>query len=172
MAMSAWGADAQLTRTVEQHGTALLRLAVLLTGNRHDGEDALQNAIIAVAGSWRRTRPRAALAYLRRAVANECFHVHRGRDEVIMPDVPERMFHDHAFLRYEDDQRFFALLANLPEKQRATLILRYFADLDDHVIGEILECSVETVRSQASRAIAKLRESETALEINGPSERL
>ena len=158
--MPTWGADAQFTRVVEQHGTALLRLAVLLTGNRHDGEDAFQNAVVAVAQSWQRTRPRAALAYLRRAVANESMHLHRGRKEIATDVPPEQSFEEPRFLRYEEDQRFFALLADLPEKQRATLVLRYFADLDDRAIGEVLECSVETVRSQASRALAKLRESD------------
>ena len=164
--MPTWGADAQLTRVVEQHGTALLRLAVLLTGNRHDGEDAFQNAIVAVAQSWQRTRPRVAAAYLRRAVANECMHLLRNRREVATDVAFDRSFDEPRFLRYEHDQRFFALLADLPEKQRATLVLRYFADLDDRAIGDILECSVETVRSQASRALAKLRESDA---VNGRS---
>lgn len=162
--MVSWGADAQLTRVVEQHGTALLRLAVLLTGNRHDGEDAVQNAVIAVAQSWQRTRPRAAAAYLRRAVANECLHLLRGRREITTDVAYERSFEEPGLLRYEEDQRFFALLAHLPEKQRATLVLRYFADLDDRAIGELLECSVETVRSQASRALAKLRQSDAVNE--------
>jgi RNA polymerase sigma factor (sigma-70 family) len=99
---------------------------------------------------------------VRRAVANECFHLLRARREVPTDVVPERAFDEPRFLRYEEDQRFFALLAGLPEKQRATLVLRYFADLDDRTIGHILECSVETVRSQASRALAKLRESDVA----------
>ncbi len=164
--MPTWGADARLTRVVEQHGTALLRLAVLLTGNRHDGEDALQNAVVAVAQSWQRTRPRAALPYLRRAVANESPRLLRGRREIATDVAPDRPFDDPRFLRYEEDQRFFALLADLPEKQRATLVLRYFADLDDRAIGELLHCSVETVRSQASRALAKLRDSDV---VNGRS---
>jgi RNA polymerase sigma factor (sigma-70 family) len=163
IAMRTWGADARLTRVVERHGTALLRLAVLLTGSRYDGEDAFQNAIVAVAQSWQRTGPREALPYLRRAVVNECFHLHRGRREVATDAVPARMFHEPGFLRHEEDQNFFRHLVDLPEKQRATLVLRYFADLDDRTIAEMLDCSVETVRSQASRALAKLRETDIVI---------
>ncbi|MFC7649657.1 sigma-70 family RNA polymerase sigma factor [Streptosporangium lutulentum] len=49
------------------------------------------------------------------------------------------------------------VLAGLPDKQRAVVVLRYFADLPDPQIAEILGCSAATVRSQASRALARLR---------------
>ena len=157
--MSAWGADAQYTRLVEQHGTALLRLAVLLTGNRFDGEDALQEALISVAGSWKRTRPQQAVAYLKKSVANACFDLMKKRRDISVSDVPDSPVHDRRFLKYEDDQQFFALVNTLPEGQRSTLILRYFADLDDRAIAEILGVTPETVRSQAHRGLEKLRAS-------------
>lgn len=155
--MASWAADAQYTRLVEQHGTALLRLAVLLTGNRFDGEDALQEALIRVAASWERARPAKALAYLKRSVANECFDLIRRRREISVADVPDTPVHERRFLRHEEDQQFFALVDQLPDRQRSTLILRYFADLDDRSIAEILDCSPETVRSQAHRGLEKLR---------------
>jgi RNA polymerase sigma factor (sigma-70 family) len=129
----------------------------LLTGSRHDGEDALQDALLSVASSWERTRPRHALAYLRRAVANASFDLLHMRRDVLVAEVPDRATDDRGFLRYEEDRRFFALVDNLPDRQRSTLILRYFADLDDRAIAELLGVSPETVRSQAHRGLEKLR---------------
>ncbi|MDM4763899.1 sigma-70 family RNA polymerase sigma factor [Galbitalea sp. SE-J8] len=152
-----WGADAQYTRLVAEHGTALLRLAVLLTGNRFDGEDALQDALVKVAASWTRTRPTKALPYLKRAVANASFDLIRRRRETAVEEVPERAQLERGFLRYEQDVAFFALVDALPDGQRRVLILRYFADLDDRAIAETLDITPETVRSQAHRGLAKLR---------------
>ena len=160
--MSAWGGDAQYTRLVEQHGTALLRLAVLLTGNRFDGEDALQEALLSVAASWQRTRPQKALAYLKKSVANASFDLLKKRREISVAEVPDTLVHERRFLKYEDDQQFFALVNTLPEGQRNTLILRYFSDLDDRAIADILGVTPETVRSQAHRGLEKLRTSALA----------
>jgi RNA polymerase sigma factor (sigma-70 family) len=49
------------------------------------------------------------------------------------------------------------LVAGLPLQQRAVVVLRYYEDLDDAAIAQILECSQTTVRTHAMRALAKLR---------------
>jgi RNA polymerase sigma factor (sigma-70 family) len=86
----------------------------------------------------------------------------RARRTITVADVPDQAITDGSFLRFEEDQRFFAMVAQLPEGQKNTLILRYFADLDDRSISKILECSVETVRSQAYRGLEKLRAARAA----------
>jgi RNA polymerase sigma factor (sigma-70 family) len=162
--MAGWGADANYTRLIGEHGGALLHLAILLTGNRHDAEDIVQDAVISVASSWQKTRPRAVYAYLKRAVSNRAIDYLRARKEIPSESILETAVEDYGFLAYDDDRRFFAIVNTLPVRQRATLILRYHADFDDRTIAATLGCSVETVRSQAHHAIAKLRAHEDALD--------
>ena len=161
--MATWGADANYTRLITQHGGALLHLAILLTGNRHDAEDIVQDAVISVASSWSRTRPRAVFAYLKRAVTNRAIDYLRARKEIPSDSIRETAVEEFGFLRHEEDRQFFAIVNILPLRQRATMILRYYADMDDRTIADVLGCSVETVRSQAHRAIAKLRDHEDAI---------
>jgi len=158
--MTAWGADARYTRLVEEHGRGLLHLAILLTGNRHDAEDVVQDVLISVASAWPVMRP---LAYLKRSVANRSVDIMRKRREVVTDTVPDTPYDDAGLLRHEEDKRFFELLQDLPDRQRETLVLRYHADLSNAAIAKILGCSVETVRSQAHHALAKLRASESVL---------
>ncbi|MDM4762138.1 sigma-70 family RNA polymerase sigma factor [Galbitalea sp. SE-J8] len=155
--MAQWTADARYTRVVGDHAESLLHLAYLVTGNRGDAEDAVQNAIIAVAPRWHGLRDATALAYLRRAVTNAAIDTVRRRREHPTDAVPERAVDDAGLLRYEDDERFFAHLRALPEGQRAVLVLRYHADLGDREIARTLGITPVTVRTQAHRALASLR---------------
>jgi len=161
--MSGWGADARYTRLVEQHGMSLLRLAILLTGNRHDGEDAVQEALISVAAKWPAVQ---SLSYLRRAVSNAAIDLMRKRREVLTPDTPDHGFEDRGMFRVEDDERFFARIRALPPGQRETIVLKYHADLDNRTIARMQGVSVETVRSQAKRALEKLRAAARDEEVN------
>lgn len=161
--MATWGADANYTRLTTQHGGALLHLAILLTGNRHDAEDIVQDAVISVASSWSKTRPRSVFAYLKRAVTNRAIDYLRSRKEIPSDSILETAVEEFGFLRHEEDRQFFAIVNILPMRQRATLILRYYADMDDRSIAEALGCSVQTVRSQAHHAIATLRDHEDAI---------
>ena len=149
-----WTTDARYTRLVQQHGDGLLRLAILLTGNRHDGEDVVQDVLIRVSAKW---SPALSLGYLKRAVANASIDVHRRRRDVLLAEPPERAVHDSGMFRLEEDERFFAIIQSLPAQQRATVVLKYHADLSDQLIATMLNVSIETVRSNNKRALAKLR---------------
>lgn len=153
--MSSWRADARYTRLIEEHGMSLLRLGILLTGSRQDGEDAVQNALISVAAKWSAVH---SLAYLRRAVANAAIDLRRKRRDILMPEIPDAGRSDVALFRLEDDEQFFALVQSLPPGQRETIVLRYHAEFDDRTIARLQRVSLETVRSQAKRGLAKLRE--------------
>jgi RNA polymerase sigma factor (sigma-70 family) len=152
--MPTWGADERYLALVEKHGTGLLHLALMLTGNRHDAEDVVQDALIAVAAKW----PIAAGAtYLKRTVSNGAIDLIRSRREVPAESLPERAVEDYSFLKREQDRAFFDLLQGLPTRQRQAVILRYYADLDDTSIARILGVTVQTVRSQIHHALARLR---------------
>jgi RNA polymerase sigma factor (sigma-70 family) len=94
-------------------------------------------------------------------VSNKALNHLTRRRELPSDQIPDVARDDLGFLRFEEDKRFFARVDTLPVKQRATLVLRYYADLDDKAIAELLDCSVQTVRSQAHHGLAKLRERET-----------
>ena len=149
-----WTTDTRYTRLVQQHGSSLLRLAILLTGNRHDGEDVVQDVLIRVSAKW---SPAHNLGYLRRAVANGSMDVHRRRHDVLVAVPPESAASDSGMFRLEDDEQFFARIQALPPQQRTTVVLKYHADMDDRTIATMLGVSIETVRSNNKRALEKLR---------------
>jgi RNA polymerase sigma-70 factor (sigma-E family) len=155
--MAGWSADERFDALVAQHADSLLRLAIMLTGNRHDAEDVVQDALIAVAERWDATSPKSGYAYLKRAVSNRAIDIIRKRHDIVTDTLPDEAIDDPRFFRLDEDRAFFARLAVLPVRQRATLILRFYADLDDRSVGRILGCSAATVRSQAHRALTTLR---------------
>lgn len=152
--MSNWVADARYTRMIEKHGRSLMHFAILLTGNHSDAEDVVQDALIAVAASWTPAHP---IAYLRRAVANKAVDLMRRRRDIPVAEVPDALVEERGFLRHEEDESFFARVRSLPDGQRSVVILRYYAGMDDRTIAAVLAISHETVRSQAHRALEKLR---------------
>ena len=138
-----------------------MRLAYLLTGNRQQAEDLVQEAFIRCVGRFRHLRlPDAFEAYLRRAIVNlHTSGLRRRRLErawlakegalvvrrtTSMPDVDAR----------EDLWR--RLLA-LPARQRAVLVLRYYEDLSERDTADVLGCTVAAVKSLASRGTSTLR---------------
>lgn len=153
-----WAADARYTDLVRRRGGELIRLAAMLTGNRLDAEDAVQEAFIAVAHSWP-TRlfgsEASAFAYLRTAVVRKSIDGLRRRRP--SEEVPELAVDDRGLLQFEEDRAFFSRLQLLPQQQRSVLVLRYYLDLDDRHIAEVLGISRATVRSNAMRGLDKLR---------------
>lgn len=151
---------------VASRGAALLRLAFLLTGDRHLAEDLTQDVLIRVYGRWPRIAGMAQVdAYVRRALVNTHVSWRRRRSsgEVPLAEVSDAAraagtdaVPDGVQASAERDQAW-RLLATLPRKQRAVLVLRFYEDLSDQEIAGVLGCSHATVRSQASRALAALR---------------
>jgi RNA polymerase sigma-70 factor (sigma-E family) len=144
---------------VAARSAALLRTAYLLTGNRADAEDLLQTALAKTYLSWDRIRERDALdGYVRRIMVNtQTSFWRRKRPEALYDEVPDRPGRD----RHADSDLHDALwtaLAQLPAKQRAAVVLRYYEDLSEADTAVILGVSIGTVKSTTSRALAKLRE--------------
>lgn len=143
---------------VAAHGVALLRLAVMLTGTRSDAEDLVQNTLVRLLAHEQRLQSATApLAYARRALVNEFVSSGRRpwRRERPAEELPELGREDVPVPGSLDEG--WMLLRSLPRQQRAVLALRYYEDLDDSEIADVLGVSTSTVRSNASRGLARLR---------------
>jgi RNA polymerase sigma-70 factor (sigma-E family) len=151
---------------VRGRSTALLRTAVLLTGgDRGHAEDLLQGVLERMYVRWRRIRA-SPEAYARRALVHAA--VNRSRSRRRRPELPlldpggaaagsTRAGADATATVDQRDLLVRALLL-LPPRQRAVLVLRYFADLSEVDTAAAMGCTVGTVKSSAFRALARLRD--------------
>jgi RNA polymerase sigma-70 factor (sigma-E family) len=155
------GTPADFSRFVASRWRALARTAYLLTGDFHEAEDLVQTTLARVYPHWHRVRPETAEHYVRRALVNNSRSRHRKRRVVhlLLPFLPESLGAEHgaAPRAGEDRDVLIDALADLPERQRAVVVLRYWEDLSAEEVALAMGCSVGTVKSQASRALAKLR---------------
>jgi RNA polymerase sigma-70 factor (sigma-E family) len=148
---------------VRARSAALFRTALLLTGqHRAEAEDLLQGALERAYRHWGRIcRSGDPERYVRRILANastDRWRQLRRRPEHSLPvDPGGPEAGDHA-ADVADRDFLLRALAGLPPRQRAVLVLRYFCDLPEGEIAEALGCTVGTVKSQASRGMARLRE--------------
>jgi RNA polymerase sigma-70 factor (sigma-E family) len=144
---------------VDARADALMRYAYVLTGDPHDAADLLQESLVRVRGAWHGiVNKREPEGYVRTTMARLHISVWRfRRRERLMAEPPDRGYHDDALERAEGDDGLWKILDGLPRRQRAVLVLRYYESLSDTEIAEVLGISRGTVRSQASRALDKLR---------------
>ena len=144
---------------VEDRTTSLLRTAYLLTGDWGLAEDLLQTALVKTWFRWDRVREKdAAEAYVRQVMARTyaTWWRRKWRGELATGELPELPGRDD----YADVDARHALrhaLAELPPRQRAIVVLRFYEDLSEAQVADLLGCSVGTVKSTASRALARLR---------------
>jgi RNA polymerase sigma-70 factor (sigma-E family) len=137
----------------------LVRLAFGLTGDRWLAEDIAQTALARAYVAWRRvSRADDPDAYLRRILVNASNRRFRRRRVTEQPGNPPETAIDGPAELVGERAALLAALRQLPPRQRAVIVLRYWADLTDAQIAATLGCSPSTVRSQLSRALAKLRE--------------
>lgn len=127
----------------------LVRLAVLVGADRSVAEELVQDAFVAAHRTWDGVRE--PLAYLRRAVVNRCHSW--GRRQTLERDRRPRPA-DDAELGADE---LWDALATLPERQREAIVCRFYLDLPDVEIADILDCRVPTVRTAIHRGLAKLR---------------
>lgn len=139
---------------------ALLRFAYLLTSDHHTAEDLVQTALAKTYLSWSKLRDRGALdSYVRRIIINENISLWRRawkRNERPCDSLPEAgTGHPDEAPTHSD--ALWRIIQTLPTKQRAAVVLRYYEDRTEAETASILGCSVGTVKSQTSRAIAAMR---------------
>jgi RNA polymerase sigma-70 factor (sigma-E family) len=137
----------------------LLHAAHLLTGDRHRAEDLLQTALTRAYLRWDRIDSDDPEGYVRRTMVNAHTDWWRKKPwrEQATEHLPETAVAD-ASASYDARDAVLAALATLTGRQRAVVVLRYYEGLSEAEIAAALGCSPGTVKSAASRAMAKLRE--------------
>ncbi|WP_353509700.1 SigE family RNA polymerase sigma factor [Intrasporangium sp.] len=141
---------------VTERQTVLRRRAFLLCGNWADGDELVQEALARVYVAWHRIAPGAETAYTRRTMLNVYLNDQRKRRrEVLTDETPEPAVTDHD---RELALTLTELLKDLPDKQRAVIVLRFWEDLTVPQIAECTGVAEGTIKSQISRALAALRD--------------
>ncbi|MFI8517823.1 SigE family RNA polymerase sigma factor [Streptomyces sp. NPDC085481] len=139
----------------------LVRTAQLLTGDFHEAEDLVQTTLAKVYGRWRRVPREEIDLYVRRALINNNLSRLRRKRVVhlLTPVLPESLRHASAGHAEAVEQRtaLLAALGDLPARQRAVMVLRYWEDLAEQEIATVLHCSIGTVKTHARRGLAALR---------------
>jgi RNA polymerase sigma-70 factor (sigma-E family) len=152
------------TEWATAHLAHLMRFGFALTHDESGAEDLVQVGLVQTLLAWPRLRNQVdPEAYVRRVMVNEQLSAWRrqrrhpevrlepfGAGEAFRPDEAELVERD----------RVWRELANLPPRQRAVLVLRFYEDRSEREVAAVLGCSVGTVKSQASKALAKLRAGE------------
>jgi RNA polymerase sigma-70 factor (sigma-E family) len=165
---SSAGRDEAMLRLFDEHYGALCRLAYVILGDHALSEEVVMEAFVRTFSGWNRLRDASrADFYLRRAVINISRSgirrkIVERRAKSVLSARPEVHPDPDAS---ETSDLLWTAVRELPERQRACVVLRYYEDLPDREIAEILDCSVGTVKSQLSKARAKL-----ALAIGSESE--
>lgn len=145
---------------VRAHASELLRAAVLLAGSRDAGEELLQDTLTHLYPLWTKVAgAEAPVAYVRRVLVNRFLSERRSPRSKTIPvrEIPDRAAAGDLGEKIAIKQGVWQLLGELPERQRAAVVLRFFYDLADAEIANILCCRPATVRSLVSRAMAVMR---------------
>lgn len=147
-------------RFVLDRSTALLRLAVLLVGDRGHAEDLLQTALLRLCVRWRSVQAHPE-AYVRRVLVNlardRWRHRARRVPEAELTESAHTTARDPADAVVDRDALRQALAA-LPRRQREVMVLRFFADLSVAETAATLRMSEGTVKAHTSRAVTRLRQ--------------
>jgi RNA polymerase sigma-70 factor (sigma-E family) len=141
---------------------AMRALAYAFLGNNAEAEDTAMEAFVRVHSAWWRIRdPERADAYLHGTVVNLCrTRLGRRKIETSALSILRRRAPEAArtwdIESHERSRVVWIAVSSLPDRQRACVVLRYFDDLTEAQIADVLGCSVGTVKAQLHRARAKL----------------
>jgi RNA polymerase sigma-70 factor (sigma-E family) len=154
--------EASFDAFVNTNLNGLLRTAFLVTWDPREAEDLVQECLFKVARQWSRVGSmQQPVAYARRVLINltldDARRRERHRGELYAPPA-EVGTESLDFARLESRAELVAALRILPPRQRAVIVLRYFLDLSEAQTAQALDCSLGTVKSTSSKALAHLRE--------------
>jgi RNA polymerase sigma-70 factor (sigma-E family) len=154
---------ADFDRFVSDSTDTLLRTAYLIVWDLGEAEDLVQETLLDVARRWPRVRRmERPIAYARRILVNRALRAAprraRRRQELIGAAPPERSADTSDPRAFDARDELMDALAMLPPRQRAVLVLRYFLDLPEAEVAAAMKCSLGTVKSTASRGLARLEQ--------------
>lgn len=164
------GRDEDYTAYVSARRGALVRAAVLLGSSVHEAEDVVQSAMVRCYTSWDKVDcARDPDAYVYRILLN-CWATSRRRrwwGERPTSDLPDNAGPDDAVDSAALTAVVRGALLRLSEKHRAVLVLRFFADLSERQVAEVLAIPMGTVKSRVSRSLAQLSADPELAELPG-----
>ena len=133
----------------------LLRTAYLLVGERHLAQDLVQTALAKSWFSWKRIQGNPE-PYVRKVMVTTAtsWWQRRWHGEVPTETILEEGRADSSS---DDHVDVWRAIEHLPPRQRAVVVLRFYEDLTERQVADVLGCSVGTVKSQCAKALAKLR---------------
>ena len=151
----------ELESFVAARGARLLQAAVMLTGSREAGEDLLQEGLVRMLAHWPSLTGDPE-SYLRRIIYHLAADGWRRRKRwqlrLGLLRSAERLGPPDEMAEVDLRDALLRLLAQLPPQQRTVLVLRFFEQLDQAEVAELLGCSTGTVKSATSRGLARMRE--------------
>jgi RNA polymerase sigma-70 factor (sigma-E family) len=163
-ATSPWPQPVAAPQTIDDiyrsHRTGLVRLAILLVDDVASAEDVVQDAFAGLYRNWDQLRDaQAAIGYLRTAVVNGSRSMLRRRRTArayVPPHHADARSAESMAMLSAEHQAVISALAELAPRQREILVLRYYGGLTETEIADATGLSTGTVKSTASRAVAKL----------------
>jgi RNA polymerase sigma-70 factor (sigma-E family) len=148
-----------------RHYAPLLRLAVVMVGDREAAEDAVQEAFVSLHRNWRKLRdPDAAEAYVRSAVLNRCRSwvrrqaVQRAKRPLLLVREEEPRSPEDTAVGVEEVGSLVAAMRTLPRRQREVLACRYVLQLSVAETADLLDISGGSVKVHAHRGLQALQQ--------------
>lgn len=139
----------------------LARYAVVLTGDRHSAQDLVQETMVRAQLNWRKvSKAEAPERYVKRMMVNLYVDWQRGswwKRVLVRADAGYTQAVPDSSDGTADRDMIWQALGHLPRQQRAALVLRFYEDLPDSEIAEVLGCTVGTARGYVSKALTALR---------------
>lgn len=154
--------DETIALLFDQHYPRLRSIAYALLGDAQAAEEVASDVFVKAFSGWRRFRTvEYPPSYLRQMVVNACRgRIRRQRIELRVNAISHRMQQsDPTSVETSSvlDQPVLDAVRRLPERQRACVVLRYLEDMSEAQVAQILDCSAGTVKSQLSKARARLQ---------------
>ena len=153
---------------INRHSSRVLSLAQRMLGSREDAEDVSQEVFLKVfqqADKWVQKDAKFS-TWLHRVTLNQCYDRLRKKREMGMAEPPDREDDSpgppEQMLARQRQVRLQAAIAELPERQRAALLLSHYEEMNNIEAADVLEISVEAVESLLSRARRSLRQALSA----------